>query len=197
MANLGCIEINPWHSTIKNLDKPDYLVIDIDPSANNTFGQVIEAANVIHDIFEKIGAPNYCKTSGASGLHVYVPTQRKYTYDQLKDFSHLVCMAAASRLPDFTSLERNLKKRGSDMIYMDYLQNRRGQTICAPYCLRPKEGATVSMPVKWNEVKPGLSPGDYTIFNALKKIELIDEMWSHVLGRGINLLKCLSKLEKL
>jgi bifunctional non-homologous end joining protein LigD len=197
MANLGCIEINPWHSTIKNLDKPDYLVIDIDPSANNTFEQVIEAANVIHDIFEKIGAPNYCKTSGASGLHIYVPTQRKYTYDQLKDFSHLICMAAANQLPDFTSLERNLKKRGNDRIYLDYLQNRRGQTICAPYCLRPKEGATVSMPLKWNEVRPGISPGDYNIFNALKKIEMIDELWAHVLGRGINLIKCLSKLEKL
>lgn len=197
MANLGCIEINPWHSTIKNLDKPDYLVIDIDPSDNNTFDQVIEAANVVHEIFEKIGAANYCKTSGASGLHIYVPTQRKYTYDQLKDFSHLVCMAAASRLPDFTSLERNLKKRGKDKIYLDYLQNRRGQTICAPYCLRPKEGATVSMPVKWNEVKPGLSPGDYTISNALKHIEKVDEMWAHVLGRGINLLKCVSRLEKL
>jgi bifunctional non-homologous end joining protein LigD len=197
MANLGCIEINPWHSTIKNLDKPDYLIIDIDPSDNNTFEQVIEAANVVHEIFEKIGAPNYCKTSGASGLHIYVPTQRKYTYDQLKDFSHLICMAAQNHLPDFTSLERNLKKRGKDHIYLDYLQNRRGQTICAPYCLRPKEGATVSMPVKWKNVKPGLSPADYNIHNALKKIEEVDELWAHVLGRGINLVKCLSKLERL
>ncbi|MCW3077690.1 MAG: ATP-dependent ligase LigD phosphoesterase module / ATP-dependent ligase LigD polymerase [Bacteroidetes bacterium] len=196
LNNLGCIEINPWHSTIQKLDKPDYLIIDIDPADKNTFDQVIETANVIHDIFKKVKVESYCKTSGATGIHVYVPTQQKYTYDQLKDFSHLVCIMAQEQLPKFTSLERNLKKRGNKMIYLDHLQNRRGQTISSVYSLRPKEGATVSMPLKWTEVKPGLSPQDFNIKNALKRIEKNKNMFLPVLGKGIDLQKCLKLLDR-
>ncbi|MGZ3864881.1 MAG: non-homologous end-joining DNA ligase [Bacteroidia bacterium] len=196
LNNLGCIEINPWHSTIKSLDKPDYLVIDIDPSEKNTFEQVIETANIIHDIFSKAGATSYCKTSGATGMHIYVPTQKKYTYDQLKDFSQLVCLMAQAQLPKFTSLERNLKKRGNKMIYLDHLQNRRGQTISSVYSLRPKKGATVSMPLKWKEVNPGLTPYDFTIHNSAKRILRSGDFFSGILGKGINLAKCLQLLDK-
>lgn len=196
LNNLGCIELNPWHSTIQSLDKPDYLIIDIDPSEKNTFTQVIETANVVHEILKRAGTESYCKTSGATGLHIYVPTNKKYTYDQLKDFAHLICIYTQEQLPKFTSLERNLKKRGNKMIYLDHLQNRRGQTISSVYSLRPKEGATVSMPLKWNEVKPGLSPQDFTIYNALKRIEKNAELFSAILGKGINLVKCLKLLEK-
>lgn len=194
MNNLGCIEINPWHSTVKDLDRPDYLVIDIDPAKENTFEQVIEAANVVHEIFKKAGTESYCKTSGATGLHIYVPAQKKYTYDQLKDFAHLICMMTTEELPEFTSLERNLKKRGNRMIYMDHLQNRRGQTISSVYSLRPKPGATVSMPLKWTEVKKGLSPRDFHIKNALKRIEKFPDIFTPVLGKGIDLNKCLKNL---
>ncbi|MGZ4090684.1 MAG: DNA ligase D, partial [Bacteroidia bacterium] len=121
MNNLGCIEINPWHSTIQKLDNPDYLIIDIDPSDKNTFDEVIETANVIRDVLKKAGAECYCKTSGATGMHIYVPTRKKYTYDQLKDFAHLICIITQEELPKFTSLERNLKKRGNKMIYLDHL----------------------------------------------------------------------------
>lgn len=196
LNNLGCIEINPWHSTIQKLDKPDYLVIDIDPSDKNTFEQVIEAANVVQAVFKRAGVTTYCKTSGATGLHIYVPTQKKYSYDQLKDFAHLVCVLVQEELPKFTSLERNLKKRGDNMIYMDHLQNRRGQTISSVYSLRPKDGATVSMPLNWNEVKPGLSPYDFTIHNALKRIEKKGDLFVPVLGKGIDLAKCLKQLHR-
>ncbi len=107
MNNLGCIEINPWHSTVKELDKPDYLIIDVDPSDKNTFEQVIEAANVIKQVLDKAGAPGYCKTSGASGIHIYVPTAKKYTYEQVKDFTYLICMIANNQMKDFTTLVRN------------------------------------------------------------------------------------------
>ncbi|MBA3665738.1 MAG: DNA ligase D [Bacteroidetes bacterium] len=197
MNNLGCIEINPWHSTVQKLDKPDYLIIDIDPSDKNTFEQVIETANVVRDIFKRIGVDSYCKTSGATGLHIYIPTQKKYTYDQLKDFSHLVCIMAQEELSDFTTLERNLRKRGNKMIYLDHLQNRRGQTISCVYSLRPKAGATVSMPLKWSEVKPGLTPQDFTINNALQRIEKNKTLFLSVLGKGIDLQKSLKLLDKL
>lgn len=194
LNNLGCIEINPWHSTVQKLDKPDYLIIDIDPSDKNTFEQVIETANVVQSVFKRASVTSYCKTSGATGIHVYVPTQKKYTYDQLKDFAHLVCILVQEELPKFTSLERNLKKRGSTMIYLDHLQNRRGQTISSVYSLRPKDGATVSMPLNWNEVKPGLSPYDFTIYNALQRIEKKGDLFEPVLGKGIDLRKCLKLL---
>jgi bifunctional non-homologous end joining protein LigD len=196
LNNLGCIEFNPWHSTLKQLDKPDYLIIDIDPSEKNTFNQVIDTAFVIHDILKSIGAESYCKTSGATGLHVYVPTQKKHTYNQLKDFAHLICIYTQEQLPLFTSLERNLKKRGNKMIYLDHLQNRRGQTMASVYSLRPRMGATVSMPLKWEEVKHGLSPQDFNIFNALKRIEKKGDLFAQVLGKGIDLAKCLKLLEK-
>ncbi len=195
LNNLGCIELNPWHSTTQKLDKPDYLIIDIDPSDKNTFGQVIETANVVNGICKKAGITSYCKTSGATGLHIYIPTQKKYTYDQLKDFAHLICIMTQEQLPKFTSLERNLKKRGNKMIYLDHLQNRRGQTISSVYSLRPKEGATVSMPLLWKEVKSGLSPQDFNIHNALKRIEKMGDIFKGVLGKGIDLGKCLKRLE--
>jgi bifunctional non-homologous end joining protein LigD len=194
MNNLGSIEINPWHSTIQALDNPDYLIIDIDPSKENSFNQVIEAANVVKQVLDKAGAASYCKTSGASGLHVYVPVAKKYSYEQAKDFTYLICMLASEQLPGFTTLERNLQKRGNKHIYMDYLQNRRGQTIACAYSLRPKPGATVSTPLLWKEVKAGLTPQDFTINNILKRVKKRGDIFSPILGKGIDLNKCLKKL---
>jgi bifunctional non-homologous end joining protein LigD len=125
---------------------------------------------------------------------VYVPTGKKYTYEQIKDFAYLVCMLANEQIPGFTTLERNLKKRGSEHIYMDYLQNRRGQTIASVYSLRPKPGATVSTPLLWKEVKEGLSPKNFTIKNSVSRIEKIGDIFSGVLGKGIDIGKCLKKL---
>ena len=195
LNNLGCIEINPWHSTIQALDKPDYLIIDIDPSEKNNFEQVILAANAVKQILNRAGATSYCKTSGSSGLHVYVPTAKKYSYEQVKDFAYLVCMLAQEQLPDFTTLERNLRKRGNRHIYMDYLQNRKGQTIASVYSLRPKPGATVSTPLLWKEVKSGLSPKNFNISNTLQRIKKMGDIFAGVLGKGIDLNKCLKKLD--
>lgn len=194
LNNLGCIEINPWHSTVDALDNPDYLIIDIDPSKENTFEQVIEAANVVKEVLDKAGAPSYCKTSGSSGLHVYVPTAKKYTYGQVKDFAYLICMLANEQIPEFTTLERNLQKRGHKHIYMDYLQNRRGQTIACVYSLRPKSGATVSAPLLWKEVKSGLTPQDFTINNIMKRVKKMGDIFTPIVGKGIDLNKCLKKL---
>ena len=194
LNNLGCIEINPWHSTVDALDNPDYLIIDIDPSKENTFEQVIEAANVVKEVLDKADAPSYCKTSGSSGLHVYVATAKKYTYEQVKDFAYLICMLANEQIPDFTTLERNLQKRGHKHIYMDYLQNRRGQTIACVYSLRPKSGATVSAPLLWKEVKSGLTPQNFTINNIMKRVKKMGDIFTPIVGKGIDLNKCLKKL---
>ncbi len=194
MANLGCIEINPWHSTTKKLDNPDYLIIDIDPSDKNTFDDVIDAANATKEVLDKAGAVSFCKTSGSTGLHVYVPTGKKYSYDQVKDFAYLVCMLVNEKLPKITTLERSLNKRSKSQIYMDYLQNRRGQTIASVYSVRPKPGATVSTPLEWKEVIKGLHPSTFTIHNIEKRVKEKGDLFAGLLTQSIDLHSCLEKL---
>lgn len=194
LNNLGCIELNPWHSTMQNPGMPDYMIIDIDPSDENTFEQVIEAAKMFKKILDKAGANSFCKTSGASGLHIYVPMKKKYTYEEVKNFAQLLCMIVSERLPEFTTLERNLKKRGNSKMYLDYLQNRSGQTIASVYSLRPKKGATVSMPLDWKEVKKGLVPASFNIHNSLQRIKKNPGMFLGIFGPATNIARCIRML---
>jgi bifunctional non-homologous end joining protein LigD len=193
MANLGCIEMNPWNSTIQNIDNPDWLVIDIDPDQQE-FSVVVETALVVKDIMDGLETECYCKTSGASGLHVYIPLGAQYDYDSVKILAELIAQEVQSRLPDTTSLERSIKKR-NHKIYIDYLQNRIGQTLAAPYSVRPKPGATVSTPLEWSEVNSKLHPSQFTIKNVLKRFEKKGDLWAPVLSKGANIKKILKKIE--
>ena len=145
-------------------------------------------------ILDKAGVDSYCKTSGASGLHVYVPTGKKYSYDQVKDFAYLVCVLVNEKLPKITTLERSLSKRSKSQIYMDYLQNRRGQTIASVYSLRPKPGATVSTPLEWKEVKKGLHPSAFTIHTIEKRLKGKGDLFAGLFKQSIDLQTCLEKL---
>lgn len=194
LNNLGCIEINPWNSTIKSLDKPDYMIIDIDPSDNNDFEQVITTTLAFKKLLDKAGAVSFCKTSGATGLHIYVPMGKKYLYDTVKDFAHFLCMIVHEELPDFTSLERNLVKRGKYNIYLDYLQNRRGQTIACAYSLRPKKGGTISTPLKWEEVKKGLKPSIFTLKTVPDRLKKLGDIFDGIFGKAVDIKKCIDKL---
>ncbi|MFV8270950.1 DNA ligase D [Flavobacterium sp. GT2N3] len=187
MANLGCIEMNPWHSKVKTEDYPDWCIIDLDP-AENTFQKVIEAANVTKDILESMGVIAYPKTSGSTGIHIYIPLGAKYTYDQSKEFARIIATLVQREIPDYTSIERVVKARKGKM-YIDFLQNRAQATVAAPYSLRPKLGATVSMPLHWDEVKKGLKMSDFTIHNSLERIKSAGDIFKPVLGKGINLEK--------
>jgi bifunctional non-homologous end joining protein LigD len=193
MANLGCIEINPWNARIQKIDKPDYIIIDLDPG-ENTFDDVIHTALITKKILDKAGINGYCKTSGASGLHIYIPLGAKYTFEQGKNFAHVIVQLVHEQLPELTSLERSTKER-KKKIYLDYLQNRSGQTIAAPYSVRPKEGATVSTPLEWKEVKKGLHPSQFTIKTIFKRLEQKGDLFKGVLGKGINMASCLKKLD--
>lgn len=194
LNNLGCIELNPWHSTLRSLDKPDYIIIDIDPSVKNNFDQVIETALVFKEILDRAGAACFCKTSGATGLHIYIPMEKKYTYEAGRNFAEILCMLANEQLPGFTSMERNLKKRGDKKIYLDHLQNSRGQTIACAYSLRPHEGTTVSTPLLWKEVKKGLRPSEFNIHTVPLRLKKTKDIFEGVLGKGIDLKSCLTKL---
>ncbi|WP_439581079.1 non-homologous end-joining DNA ligase [Dyadobacter bucti] len=195
IANLGCIEMNPWNSTINKLDNPDYIVMDIDPSPKNTFEQVVDVAQAIKEILDEIDVKGYCKTSGSRGLHVYIPFNKKYTYDESRDFAQILAGMVTEKLPDTTTLERSLSKRKKNHIYVDYLQNRIGQTLASAYSARPKPGATVSAPLEWSEVKHGLKMQDFTIKNMMKRVEEKGDLFKGVLGKGIDMKKALQRLE--
>ncbi|TDP00273.1 DNA ligase D [Flavobacterium sp. 245] len=194
MANLGCIEINPWNSTVQHIENPDWLVIDIDPDKDD-FKEVVKTALVVKEVMEELETHCLCKTSGASGLHVYIPLGAKYDYDSIKILAELLAKEIQLRLPEATSLERSIKKR-NHKIYIDYLQNRRGQTLAAPYSVRPKPGATVSTPLEWNEVNDKLHPSQFTIKNVLSRFEKKGDLWAPVLSKGANIKHILKKLEE-
>ena len=195
MANLGCIEMNPWHSRVQSPLYPDWSVIDLDPG-NISFEKVIETAQVVHNVLESLQIPSYPKTSGSTGIHIYIPLGAKYNYEQSKQLAELIANLVHEELPLFTSLVRNPQKR-IDKIYIDYLQNRPIQTICAPYSLRPKTGATVSTPLHWSEVKKGLKMSHFTIKNILERIKTEGDLFDGVLGKGIDLNKILKGLSSL
>ncbi|HEY9195440.1 MAG TPA: DNA ligase D, partial [Mucilaginibacter sp.] len=191
MASLGCIEINPWFSRVQSPDNPDYCVIDLDPD-KNTFDQVIEAAQMVKQVLDAIDVPSYCKTSGSTGMHIYIPMDAKYDYDQTQMFARIIVNIVHQQIPEFTSLERMVANRKGKM-YLDFLQNRPGATIAGPYSLRPKVGATVSMPLHWDEVKPGLTMKHFTIFNAIDRLKTEGDLFKGVLGKAIDLEKTIEK----
>ncbi len=195
LANLGCIEINPWNSTTKKPGHPTWMVIDIDPSPKNKFTEVVDTANATKEILDKAGVPCYCKTSGASGLHVYVPMKNKYDYETVKNFAHIVASLVQEQLPKSTTLERSLSKRGP-RIYIDYLQNRSAQTLASAYSLRPVPGASVSTPLDWKEVDHKLHPSQFTIENSLQRAKKKGDLFYSVLNGSVSLQKALKALSR-
>src|ERR1700744_1525758 len=193
MASLGCIEINPWFSRAQAPDNPDYCVIDLDPD-KHTYDQVVEAARITKDVLEAIDVPSYPKTSGSTGMHIYIPLGAKYTYDQSQMFANIVVKLVHQQIPDYTSLERSVAARKGKM-YLDYLQNRPGATIAGPYSLRPKPGATVSTPLSWDEVKPGLTIQHFNIHNVIARFRETGDLFKGVLDGGIDLEKTLKKAQ--
>ena len=195
MGNLGCIEINPWHSTYTNPDYPDYTMLDLDPG-NISFVEVVNTALVIKEICDELQMDCFCKTSGATGLHIYIPMGAKYTYDQVKLFTELLATITQQRLPNITSLERKVDKR-ADKIYIDFLQNRKGQTIASAYSVRPQPHATVSTPLLWKEVTHQLTPEMFTIYNIEKRLDKVGDLWKGVLGKPVPLDKILKRIDRM
>lgn len=196
MANLGAIEMNPWNSTIEKPDHPTWCIIDIDPTEKNSFEEVIDTAKATKEILDALKIEGYCKTSGASGIHIYIPMGNKYTYDQCQLFGRMIATQVHLLLPKNTSIERyTVKRKGK--IYVDFLQNRAKATLAAPYSVRPTPFASVSMPLHWDEVKKGLKPQNFTLRNAIERIRAEGDLFKPVLGKGIDLNKVLKLLEKL
>jgi bifunctional non-homologous end joining protein LigD len=195
MANLGCIEMNPWHSRVQTPLYPDWSVIDLDPG-DISFEKVIETAQAVREILDSLKIPSFPKTSGSTGIHIYIPLGAKYNYEQSKQLAELIANLVHEELPSFTSLIRDPRKR-QDKIYIDYLQNRPIQTICAPYSIRPKPGATVSAPLHWDEVKRGLKISDFHMKNIMERVKAEGDLFNGILDKGIDLNKILKGLSSL
>ncbi|HEY8853581.1 MAG TPA: DNA ligase D, partial [Gemmatimonadaceae bacterium] len=169
IANMGSIPIHMWASREGSLELPDWCVIDLDPK-EAPFSDVIRCAQVLHRICESVGLPDFVKTTGKTGLHIMLPLGRQCTYEQSRMLGELLARCVLRELNDVATITRHVTKRG-DKVYLDYLQNRHGQTIVAPLSARPLPGATVSMPLVWDEVNEALDPKAFTIRNAPERME--------------------------
>lgn len=178
-VTLGTIEQHPWHSTIKRLDKPDWIAIDLDPK-RAPWENVLQVALVVKQVAEEIGLKAFPKTSGSSGIHIYVPLKPATEYDKVAEFARLFASEVAQRAPNIATVERTIAKRKSTQVYVDWMQNARGKSLAAVFTARAKPGATVSMPLAWKQVEKGIKIQDFTITNVpelLKKGDAWADFW--------------------
>lgn len=196
LANLGCIEINPWNSRVGSLDSPDYGIIDLDPPEGMDFNTVIEIALEFKNILDTIKIEGFCKTSGSKGLHIHVPMGGQYTYGEVRNFIKLLCYIVEQKLPKIATLERIIKKRDGK-VYLDYLQNRKGHTIASVYSVRPLPGAPVSAPVAWDELREDLTPQRYNLHNLGKRLEKVGDMFRSLPTKTLDMAGALEKLDSL
>ncbi|MGE5379599.1 MAG: non-homologous end-joining DNA ligase [Methylocystaceae bacterium] len=179
LANHGCIEIHPWLSRVKSLTNPDFLVLDLDPSPENTYRQVASAARELHRLLNDLKLVSYPKTSGGRGLHIYIPIKAVHSYQSVREAALAIAGILINKMPQITTIERVKAKRGN-RIYVDCLQIGEGKTLCAPYSLRPSVFATVSTPLQWDEV-PEFDPTRFTLGNIVDRLEKYGDLFSPVL----------------
>jgi bifunctional non-homologous end joining protein LigD len=176
-------------------DRPDWLVIDLDPK-QAPFARVVQLARAFHDLCEELELPSYPKTSGQSGLHVLVPTGGQLTHDQARTLASLLCGAVEAAHPGLATTARAIGSRGG-RVYLDALQNGRGKTIAAAYCVRPRDGAPVSTPLRWAEVDRRLDPGRYTIRTVLRRLDRLgEEPLAPILREQPDLIAALERLQR-
>ncbi|MEP6691042.1 MAG: DNA ligase D [Gemmatimonadaceae bacterium] len=172
VANLGSIPMHIWNSRVGTLEQPDWCVMDLDPK-DAPFSDVIRTALVMRELCERIGLPSYVKTTGKTGLHILLPLGRQCTYAQSRTLGELLARVALREVGDIATITRHVTKRG-DKVYLDYLQNRHGQLIVAPFSVRPLPGASVSMPLTWDEVGSSLDPRAFTIKTAIERMSALE-----------------------
>src|SRR2546425_5936252 len=176
-VNLGTIEQHPWHSTVKHLDSPDYLMLDLDPKAA-PWKNVLEVALICKEVFEEVGLSAFPKTSGSSGIHVYLPLKPKHDYRNIAAVAEALASEVAQRAPKIATIQRSLAKRQKQQIYVDAMQNARGKTIAAAFSARARPGATVSMPLTWKQIEKGVKISDFTIKNVPGLIKKNRAAWA-------------------
>ncbi len=196
LANIACISQNPWLSSLPTLENPDAIVLDIDPPGPGAFDDCIEVALLIRKHLAEFGLKGYPKTSGATGIHVYVPVRPVYTYEQARWFAQIIARLCREERPDLITLEPSTAKRRGK-VYLDYLQNVMGKTVASVYSVRAQPGAPVSTPLEWSELVPGaLRPSDFDIMNIPGRLEEKGDLFAGVLAERQDLMMALDQGEK-
>ncbi len=176
-VNLGTIEQHQWHSTVKHLDKPDWIAIDLDPKSA-PWENVLQVALVVKDVADEIGLNAFPKTSGSSGIHIYVPLKPTNEFDKVAEFAKLLAGEVAHRAPKIATVERTIAKRKSTQVYVDWMQNARGKSLASVFTARAKPKATVSMPLTWKQVAQGAKITDFTITNVPDLLSKKGDPWA-------------------
>lgn len=193
LANLGCIDLHTWSSRLDALDNPDYIIFDLNPQ-EASFDALLPAAREIKKILDVAGIRSYCKTSGATGLHVLVPTGGRYTFDQVKNFAEVISHIVQKRLPKTTVIGGGARS-APKKVRLNFERNARGKTLVAPYAVRPLSGAPVSTPLSWNEIAKGLNPRAFTIKNTFDRVKRRGDIMNPLLDETLDLRAALNKLK--
>jgi bifunctional non-homologous end joining protein LigD len=183
VVNLGCIDLNPWYSRCDDVNRPDYLHLDLDPVEGVDFARVLEAALIVRDELTAIGLPSFAKTSGSSGVHVYVPIARGPLQKDVWRFAKQFAQQSASRHPARLTAEYIVKKRPAGRVLVDYNQNAWGRTLASVYSVRPTPAASVSTPVTWREIERGFRVEDFTIATVPSRIRRRGDLFAPVGAR--------------
>ena len=176
-VNLGTIEQHPWHSTTAKLDHPDWIAIDLDPKAA-PWENVLEVALITKKVCDEVGLKAFPKTSGSSGIHIYLPLKPSNVYEKVGEFSRLLAGEVAQRAPKIATVERTIAKRKGQQVYVDWMQNARGKSLASVFTARAKRGATVSMPLTWKQIEKGVKISDFTVKNVPALLEKNGNAWS-------------------
>lgn len=176
-VQLGCIGVDPWHARIDSLSTPDYAILDLDPGARVPFARIVQVALWIKAELDAAGLHGIAKTSGSRGIHIYMPLPRQSSDAQALAVAQRIAARVAQTHPSEATVTRDLHERGPDTVYVDCLQNARGKTVAAAYCVRAVDGARVSMPLRWSELTPSLDPHAFTIRTAPERIARLGDLW--------------------
>ncbi len=196
LVNLGCIDHNPWMSRVGSLDNPDYVLIDLDPHECG-YEKIVEAALVVRSKLDRAELESYPKTTGGDGMHLFIPLEPRYTYEQVRSFAELLAALVAHERPDLFTTPRAVSRREKGKVYFDWAQIAQGKTISAPYVLRAYAGAPVATPLAWREVTPRLKPDQFHIGNALARFDRVGDLFEGVLKKPQELEPALEKLSGL
>ncbi|MDE2079203.1 MAG: non-homologous end-joining DNA ligase [Patescibacteria group bacterium] len=176
LVNLGAIELHPWNSRKGSLARPDFVIFDLDPGPKSSFADTVKVARALHRALDESDTPNFCKTSGKRGLHVYAVPERVASYEDARAFARAVAEELVEELPDIASVEHWPQKR-RDKVFIDTSRNAMGQTVVAPYSVRPTPEATVSMPLSWGEVNSKLDPSAFTLRTVPERLAKKGDLW--------------------
>jgi len=176
-VNLGTIEQHPWHSTVAKLDYPDWIAIDLDPK-QAPWENVLQVALLTKKVCDEIGLVAFPKTSGSSGIHIYLPLKPTNGYEAVAEFSRLLATEVANRAPKIATVERTIAKRKHDQVYVDWMQNARGKSLASVFTARAKPKATISMPLTWKQIEKGVKISDFTVKNVPALLKKNGDAWS-------------------